>query len=453
VQSLAQEIGRAVVTYAYNLVEPEAAEQQPQYVLYDSGEYRRLKAKTANREVATLFGKVTLWRRGYRFVQRDVNERTIFPLEMQLGLVGGATPALACEVARAMAEGGVSQQLVLARLRQQFGVHWGVQKLREVTRQVAETMEPNRRPHQARQIVEWLRQATESSGKTRPILAVGRDGITLADREHSDKYEFATTGTITVYGRGQQGKLGPRLGTVYLGYTPESGQATMTTELTELLLEILRLWDGPLPQLLYLTDSGDQETKYFLNTLKKMKHPRTGERLSWQWIVDYYHAALRLTKLGEALFGAESHSYASAWARRMRKLLKKPNGPFRVLHAAAAEKARAGKLSAAREDVYRLAYNYLRARTRHMQYHDYRQRGLPIGSGVTEAACKTVFTQRLKLSGARWSKPGAQVILDLRVILLSGIWDDVYLTTINSYNPSTLGVPTISSTLPSKKAA
>lgn len=37
-----------------------------------------------------------------------------------------------------------------------------------------------------------------------------------------------------------------------------------------------------------------------------------------------------------------------------------------------------------------------------------------IGSGVVEAACKTLVAQRLKLSGMRWSKDGAQAILTMR---------------------------------------
>ena len=59
-----------------------------------------------------------------------------------------------------------------------------------------------------------------------------------------------------------------------------------------------------------------------------------------------------------------------------------------------------------------------------MDYPRYRRLGLPIGSGVTEAACKTVFTQRLK-RGMRWQKESGQVIVDLRVLHLSGIWDEV----------------------------
>jgi hypothetical protein len=52
---------------------------------------------------------------------------------------------------------------------------------------------------------------------------------------------------------------------------------------------------------------------------------------------------------------------------------------------------------------------------------------------VTEAACKTVFTQRLKLSGMRWKHEGARTVLTLRVILLSGIWEDVYAAATKSF--------------------
>ena len=58
-----------------------------------------------------------------------------------------------------------------------------------------------------------------------------------------------------------------------------------------------------------------------------------------------------------------------------------------------------------------------------MQYGDYRKLGIPLGSGVTEAACKTIFTQRLKQSGMRWTRAGGQVIVDLRVLWLSGVWE------------------------------
>ena len=42
-----------------------------------------------------------------------------------------------------------------------------------------------------------------------------------------------------------------------------------------------------------------------------------------------------------------------------------------------------------------------------MRYSDYKSVGVPLGSGVTEAACKTVYTQRLKLSGMAWESTGS----------------------------------------------
>jgi len=75
---------------------------------------------------------------------------------------------------------------------------------------------------------------------------------------------------------------------------------------------------------------------------------------------------------------------------------------------------------------YHNAYNYLRKRIRFLNYSQYRNNHLPIGSGVTEAACKTVFTQRLKQSGMTWELEGGQWIVDLRVIQLSGVWPEVY---------------------------
>ena len=61
-----------------------------------------------------------------------------------------------------------------------------------------------------------------------------------------------------------------------------------------------------------------------------------------------------------------------------------------------------------------------------MRYHSYQRQKLPRGSGITEAACKVVFTQRLKRSGMSWTISGGQVILDLRVLRLSHVWDEAH---------------------------
>jgi hypothetical protein len=51
-----------------------------------------------------------------------------------------------------------------------------------------------------------------------------------------------------------------------------------------------------------------------------------------------------------------------------------------------------------------------------MKYAKSQQENLPIGSGVTEAACKTLVKQRLCNSGMRWKEEGAQKVLALRTL-------------------------------------
>lgn len=58
-----------------------------------------------------------------------------------------------------------------------------------------------------------------------------------------------------------------------------------------------------------------------------------------------------------------------------------------------------------------------------MKYSAHVQGNLPIGSGVTEAACKTLVKQRLSGSGMRWKETGIQVVLSLRArVQTPGRW-------------------------------
>jgi hypothetical protein len=424
VQAELRELGRVGLAWAYNHVEPSRTDALPAHVEFEAGLYTRLGHKTPQ-EVATTFGKIRWWRVGYRPTHKTADP-TIFPLAQQLGLVAGATPALAERAARYQAEAGATQRRTLQRLKHEHGVAWGVKKLRQVTSHVALAMTEQRHDVQVEKLLDWLEQAWLSKGKHKPVLSVGRDGISFGVPVRGGTiFEVASAGTVTVLDR-----RGQRLGTVYLAYLPESKQGTMSARLTQLVLAVLERWQRPLPRLCYVTDAGDNETTYYQTVLRRMRHPRTGERLEWIRVVDYYHASERLWTMAEALFG--KGPAARAWARRMQKLLKQPNGIRRVLNSAAALRGR-HELTGKKNQEFRKAYNYLRVRTKYMRYAAYKRVGIPCGSGVTEAACKTIYTQRLKLSGMRWKKAGAQTILNLRVLLLSGVWIEAYQRVFNKF--------------------
>lgn len=411
-QDAVRELGRLAVELGYNHVEPPEASQMPMRIFWEGEWYRRYHQKTANRQVATLFGTIILWR--FLYIPLEKGIPSLVPLEIRLGIVGGgATLALADRVAQFAVDHG--QRDMLKLLQQHHGVGWGVAKLRHVLEAVRDGLAVHQHAAQVIQLLGWLAEADASSGNRKPVLAVGRDGIFLPIRKEPE-YKEGATATVSVYDR-----RGRRLGTVYLGQMPEPLQPTMTEHLTALLDDVLQQWEGPLPRLVYVTDAGHHPTEYFQKVLRRMRHPRRpSERLQWKWVVDYYHAVGRITTLAEAIFGRGRE--AQAWAAKMRKTLKdKQGGIHRVLHSAAA--LRHHRRLAGKKSDYQAAYNYLRSRIRFMDYARYRHHHLPIGSGVTEAACKTVFTQRLKRAGMTWGIVGGQIILDLRVLELSGVWE------------------------------
>jgi len=415
-----RELGRVIVEWTYNHLEPDDRSLMPAHLRFDGDWYRR-RDKTPNRGVATRFGTITLWRYLYQPIHGV--ERSIFPLEIRLGLAAGhATPALAERVARAAADS--TQSTVLADLKCDQGVAWSVATLRAVIATTWEGMAPHLHAAQVAQVLAWLKQADASRGSRKPVLAAGRDGVFVPIRGN-DSYREAATATLSVHDR-----AGQRLGTVYLGQMPEPGQGTLSKQLTKLITDVLAGWSGPLLRLAYVTDAGYHPAEYYQRVLKPMRHPcRPAERLEWEWVVDYYHASQYIHKLSEALDRDPRQAYA--WARKMCRWLKsKPNAVSRILHSAAAIRSR--RVIPDQSKAYRDAYGYLRTHIKHLDYVRYRRNHLPIGSGVTEAACKTVFSQRLKRSGMAWSVEGGERIVDLRVIQLSGVWSEVHQSYLQS---------------------
>lgn len=416
-----RESGRDIVGTVYNRLESDHADAMPKQVHFAEHDYSRKNGKTKNRGgVGTVFGTIELRRYSYEPLReaRDDGQKSIAPLEQLLGVVAGnATPALAERVGRLAADH--TQAELLELLQREHGVRWSVQVLRDVSAAVSEGVAEHIHQAQKEQVLSWLQTAAESKGRGKITLAVGRDGIMVPIRGETT-YKEGAVGTVSVHDR-----RGRRLGTVYLGEMPEAYQTTLSEDLTKLLKEVLQEWNGAEPRLTYVTDAGYHPTEYYEQVLRNMADPRRpGRKLEWTWTVDFYHACEYLATLSQLLFDDARASHA--WLRRMRHRLKhEANAVFRILHSAAkyhSERA----LSAAEEKAYQRAYQYLNTRKAHLEYSERRRLLLPIGSGVTEAACKTVFTQRFKESGMSWGIAGGQVILRLRLAKLSGVWASVY---------------------------
>ena len=242
-------------------------------------------------------------------------------------------------------------------------------------------------------------------------LAISRDGVSLGIAPFGN-FEMASVATLSVYADGK------RSGTVYLAAAPEENQESLSRNFTSLLKAVIQSRGSKLSRIVYVSDAGKIETAYWKNVLRSLYVD--GQRIKIDRIVDYYHASLRLTTIADSLLLTPTQR--AKCLSRVRKLLLEPGGWGRVMRSIASMKEIYG-LDPAKEDDFETAKRYLHRYRRFMNYADYRSHGSPIGSGIVESACKQIVTERLQLSGMRWTHAGAAQIMTLRSILLSQTWD------------------------------
>lgn len=206
-------------------------------------------------------------------------------------------------------------------MRAEHGVSWSVASLRKVVQAVRDGVAGPGEQARSDRLVELLAEAERSSGRHRPTLASGRDGVMVPIRGRG--YQDAATGTVSVHDR-----RGKRLGTVYLGQMPEPGQSRLTKQLTALLTAVLATWQtlGPAcPRLVYLSDGRHHPQQFFRRGLTRLADPWwPGQCLPWQWTLDFFHACSHLWKVAEALFGDAPATWA--WYRRRRHWLRHRTG-------------------------------------------------------------------------------------------------------------------------------
>jgi hypothetical protein len=63
------------------------------------------------------------------------------------------------------------------------------------------------------------------------------------------------------------------------------------------------------------------------------------------------------------------------------------------------------------------------AKTEYLGYDIALALGWPIATGVIEGCCRYLIKDRLDVTGARWSLPGAEAILRLRTVIDNGDFD------------------------------
>jgi len=137
-------------------------------------------------------------------------------------------------------------------------------------------------------------------------------------------------------------------------------------------------------------------------------------------ILDIIHASEYLWDAANALLG-ETHTDRTAWVKE--HLLRILSGKTEIVIQTLEGLVQDPATSSAQRKVLNTTIGYYRRNLPYMRYDCYLAQGWPIGTGVVEGACGHLVKDRMEQSGMRWTKSGAQAILDLRAVRINDDWD------------------------------
>ena len=126
-------------------------------------------------------------------------------------------------------------------------------------------------------------------------------------------------------------------------------------------------------------------------------------------ILDFFHATEHLAAAIAAVHGDGTFATRHKFEFLRERLLHEDCGAEAVINALAHLQRKNPRIQ-----KIGTVLRYFRKNKQRMRYAQWKREGFMIGSGVVEAACKTLVAQRLKLSGMRWGTRGAQAILTMR---------------------------------------
>ena len=408
-----RELHERVMEFERDIVAAEMArlDVDADAVVIDGKAHRRVLRQS--QPYMTTAGEVVVERTLYKD-RTDDEGRCVSPMELTMGVVGGFWTPRAAQQAL-----WVVTQMTPKKAEELFervgNMDPSKSSLDRLPKLLSERWEADRsRFEQA------LRDGLEIPEGAASI-AVSIDGV-YAPMEDSDvvqrRSEAAEQGRLT------KGPLGYReVGCATVSFCDEDGE----------LLGAIRLARAPEHKKKTLKEALAAEVSAILQKRPDLRLLKVADAVVDNWtflaeqlppgeeLIDFFHA-------GEHVHAAVASVYGDATLEtqfRSHKLRVQLRDDARGVDKV----IRALKHLATKHPHKKLvarALTYFRTNRGRMRYADARARGFPIGSGVVEAACKTVVTQRFKLSGMRWSSAGAQAVLTPRAWDQSERFDEAW---------------------------
>lgn len=236
-------------------------------------------------------------------------------------------------------------------------------------------------------------------------IGLGLDGTCLYMSE--DGWRQAMVGTIAFFDNS-----GERLDTIYLAAAPEYGKDVFIRRMENEIKRIKELY--PDADCIGVADGAKDNWSFLVNHTKCQ-------------ILDFFHAAEYVTKVADVIF--RDKEKREKWLKTACHRLKHDKRGVNDLMNEFIF-FREKKLNAQNREKLEASITYFSNHHQKMNYSEYISEHYPIGSGITESACKVIIKQRLCNSGMKWKYSGAGSVLCLRTLNYSSTrwgqaWDKI----------------------------
>ncbi len=340
----------------------------------------------------TPYGEIAVERHVY---QTSKGGKTYVPMEVNARLIRSATPRFAKTLTNKYAR--LNAGAVVADLEENHGRTTSramLQKVSEYVGAIASAKEES-----------WSYE-TPVIDQAITHVVCSLDGAMLQTVD--DGWRESMVGSISLYDY-----EGERQHTIYFGSKPEYGKAAFFKRYEQELKHVKALY----PNVLYLgIADGAPDNWSFLD-----KHTSTQ-------MLDFFHATEYLSKVAYAAHPEKTGKPArQLWLKECCHQLKHEPGAAQAILKTMQGYSRKRKLSDSVRADLTAAITYFKNHLHIMDYASHVKKNLPIGSGVTEAACKTLVKQRFCCSGMRWKETGIKTVLSLRsLVQTAGRWNQFW---------------------------
>ena len=329
----------------------------------------------------TPYGSVIVARHVY---QTSKGGKTYCPLDHNARIITNTTPRFAKMISHKYARGGAKE------VSEDLSINHGRSVARSFLQNVANTVGS---------IAQSTEESWEYSIPTQndavKTVSVSLDGTCIYMLK--DGYREAMVGTVSLYN-----PSGERLDSIYIGASPEYGKEDFLSRLKK-EVESVKL---QYPDATYVGVADGAKINWeFLNSHTSIQ------------ILDFYHATEYLADVSRAIAykdNPKQKTWMNDACHRLKHDKNAADDLFEEMMNISTEKLPENIVTKLES-----AITYFKNQKHRMNYYEYSKQHLPIGSGVTEAACKTIVKQRLCQSGMKWGEKGARLVLALRALIYS----------------------------------